>query len=102
MGYRAYADWTRIFLAEFYIALLQGEKKPSLRVVLKNLLFLATAKRAAAKRAEALLRRAMENRSSASTAPFARASTSTLAFSSMRWDGRSLPWPISGMAVTLR
>ena len=61
MGYRAYADWTRIFLAEFYIALLQGEKKPSLRVVLKNLLFLATAKRAAAKRAEALLRRAMEN-----------------------------------------
>ncbi len=61
LGYRAYADWTRIFLAEFYIALLQGEKKPSLRVVLKNLLFLATAKRAAAKRAEALLRRAMEN-----------------------------------------
>ena len=61
LGYRAYADWTRIFLAEFYIAILQGEKKPSLRVVLKNLLFLATAKRAAAKRAEALLRCAMEN-----------------------------------------
>jgi hypothetical protein len=61
LGYRAYADWTRIFLAEFYIALLLGEQKPSLRVVLKNLLFLATAKRAAAKRAEALLRRAIEN-----------------------------------------
>jgi DNA-binding winged helix-turn-helix (wHTH) protein len=61
LGYRGYADWSRIFLAEFYIALLRGERKPSLRVILKNLPFLLLAKRRAAKRALDLLGRAMEN-----------------------------------------
>jgi hypothetical protein len=59
--YRGYADWTRIFLAEFYIVLLSGSKKPSWRVVAKNLLFLLTAKRAAARKAQDLLQRAREN-----------------------------------------
>jgi hypothetical protein len=61
LGYRVYADWTRIFLAEFYLALLRGDRKPPWRVVLKNLLFLITAKRTAAKRAETLLSRAIDN-----------------------------------------
>jgi hypothetical protein len=49
----------RIYLAEFYIALLRGTKTPSVRVLLKNLLFLMHAKRVAARKGEALLRKAM-------------------------------------------
>ncbi|HKM74265.1 MAG TPA: hypothetical protein VKF83_02690 [Stellaceae bacterium] len=59
--YRGYADWTRIFIAEFYIALATGARKPPLRAVVKNLLFLAIAKSTAAKKAEALLRVAIQN-----------------------------------------
>ena len=61
LGYQAYADWTRIFLAEFYIAILQGTNKPSLQTVLRNLVFLAHAKRVAARKAEDLLQFAMRN-----------------------------------------
>lgn len=60
-GYQAYADWARILLAEFFIALAQGLKKPPLRIVLKNLLFLVRAKRMAAKTAESLLQMAMQS-----------------------------------------
>jgi len=58
-GYRSYANWGRIYLAEFYIAMLTGTRKPSLRVLLKNLLFLMRAKPTAAEKADALLREAM-------------------------------------------
>ena len=58
--YRGYADWTRVFLAEFYLALLTGARKP-LRVVMRNLFFLANAKWGAARKAEALLRKAAQN-----------------------------------------
>jgi hypothetical protein len=58
-NYPSYADLGRIYLAEFHIALLRGTKTPSLRVLLKNLLFLVHAKRVAARKAEALLREAM-------------------------------------------
>ena len=60
-GYQAYADWARIFLAEFYLALAQGAKKTSLRTVLKNFLFLAKAKPLAARKAESLLQVAIRN-----------------------------------------
>ena len=58
-GYRSYANWGRIYLAEFYIALLRSRRRPSPRVLLKNLLFLVRAKRVAVGKAEALLRKAM-------------------------------------------
>ena len=70
--------------------------------MLKNLLFLATAKRAAAKRAEALLRRAMQNPQFSEHGAFRARIDFNLGSSSRRGDGRSLPWPISGMAATLR
>ena len=60
-GYQLYADTIRVFLAEIYIALIQGGKKPPLRMVLKNLLFLVQAKVVAARRAEALLKIALRN-----------------------------------------
>jgi hypothetical protein len=60
-AYRGYADWTRVFLAEFYVALLTGVRKPSLRVVARNLAFLAAAKWGAARKAEALLLTAAKN-----------------------------------------
>lgn len=58
-GYRSYANWGRIYLAEFYIAVLTGTGKASLRVLLKNLLFLMRTKPTAAAKASALLREAM-------------------------------------------
>jgi DNA-binding winged helix-turn-helix (wHTH) protein len=58
-GYRTYAAWGRIYLAEFYIALLRRTGKPSLRVLLKNLIFLMRTKPIAARKAEALLREAV-------------------------------------------
>lgn len=58
-GYRSYANWGRIYLAEFYIAVLTGTGKPSLRVLLKSLLFLMRTKPTAAAKADALLREAM-------------------------------------------
>jgi DNA-binding winged helix-turn-helix (wHTH) protein len=58
-GYRSYANWGRIYLAEFYIALLTGNRRPSPRLLVKNLLFLVRAKRVAVRKAEALLRKAM-------------------------------------------
>lgn len=60
-GYQAYADWTRVFIAEFYVALLVGTSKPPPLVVLKNLVFLAIAKWTAAKKAESLLWAAIKN-----------------------------------------
>jgi hypothetical protein len=60
-GYQGCADWTRVFIAEFYIALLTGARKPPLRVVLKNLTFLVISKWTAAKKAEALLQVAIQN-----------------------------------------
>jgi DNA-binding winged helix-turn-helix (wHTH) protein len=58
-GNRVIADFTRLFLAEFYIALLTGSRKPSLKIVLKNLFFILHSKRIAAARAEELLMRAI-------------------------------------------
>jgi hypothetical protein len=59
--YRVGADFTRLFLAEFYIALLTGSRKPSIKTVLKNLFFIIQSKRIAAARAEELLMHAIEN-----------------------------------------
>jgi hypothetical protein len=58
-GYRSYANWGRIYLAEFYIAMLTGTRKPSLRILLRNFLFLMRAKPIAAEKADALLHQAM-------------------------------------------
>ncbi|MHC2286643.1 AAA family ATPase [Bradyrhizobium barranii] len=58
-GYRSYANWGRIYLAEFYIAMLTGTKKPSLRILLRNFLFLMRAKPIAAEKADTLLHQAM-------------------------------------------
>jgi hypothetical protein len=60
-GYQAFADWTRMILAEVYIDLLQGTRKLAIGVVLKNLFFLLYARRVAPKRAELLLRTALRN-----------------------------------------
>jgi len=60
-GYQAFADWTRMILAEFYIDLLQGTRKFAIGVVLKNLFFLLYARRVAPKRAELLLTAALRN-----------------------------------------
>ena len=59
--YRVVADIARLFLAEFYLALLTGSRKPSIRTVLKNLFFIIHSKRIAAVRAEELLMHAIEN-----------------------------------------
>jgi tetratricopeptide (TPR) repeat protein len=59
--YPGYADWTRVFLAEFYVALLTGARKPPFRVVVRNLFSLAIAKWGAARKAEPLLRKAAQN-----------------------------------------
>jgi hypothetical protein len=59
IGWRTYAAWGRIYLAEFYITLLRGIGKPSPGVLLKNLLFLLRTRPVAARKAEALLREAM-------------------------------------------
>jgi hypothetical protein len=60
-GYQAFADWTRMILAELYIDLLQGKRKFATGIVLKNLFSLLYAKRMAPKRAERLLRVALRN-----------------------------------------
>jgi class 3 adenylate cyclase len=69
LGYRAYADFTRLFLAEIYLALLRSRAKtllhsrakPPLRVVLANLWFLTKVKRVGPKRVAALLNSALRN-----------------------------------------
>jgi hypothetical protein len=58
---RVIADFTRLFLAEFYVALLTGSRKPSLKTVVKNLVFIIQSKRIAAARAEELLMHAIES-----------------------------------------
>jgi len=62
-GYQGFADFGRIYLAEFYIALSQktDRRPPPLSVVLKNLWFLVRAKPMAARRAHALLEVARRN-----------------------------------------
>jgi hypothetical protein len=61
LGYRAYADFTRLFLAEIYLSLLQPRANPPVRFLLANFRFLAMPKRVAAKKVEALLRTALRN-----------------------------------------
>ena len=69
LGYRAYADFTRLFLAEIYLALLQSRAKtilhsrakPPLRVLLANLWFFAKVKRVGPKRVATLLNSALRN-----------------------------------------
>jgi hypothetical protein len=58
-NYRVYANFARIYLAEFYVALVCGTRKPTLLTLLKNLTFLIRVKRGAAGSAEKLLRQAM-------------------------------------------
>jgi DNA-binding winged helix-turn-helix (wHTH) protein/tetratricopeptide (TPR) repeat protein len=58
-NYRFYANFARTYLAEFYVALLRGTRKPTLRTLLKNFVFLIRTRSRAAGRAEKLLRQAM-------------------------------------------
>jgi hypothetical protein len=60
-GYQAYADFTRTYLAEIYLALLRAKTRPPLRVLLGNLRFLLTVKRTAPRKAMALLNTALRN-----------------------------------------
>jgi hypothetical protein len=60
-GIQSLADLTRLYLAEFYVALLLGPGKLSFGMTLKNLFFILNAKRVAAKKAEALLSAALRN-----------------------------------------
>jgi DNA-binding winged helix-turn-helix (wHTH) protein len=55
------ADYARLFLAEFYIALISGSRKVPMIAALKNLVFLAKSRWIAPGRAEKLLMRAIEN-----------------------------------------
>lgn len=75
--YRVVADIARLFLAEFYLALLTGSRKPSIRTVLKNLFFIIHSKRIAAVRAEELLMHAIENPMFSERGVFTPASPST-------------------------
>jgi tetratricopeptide (TPR) repeat protein len=59
--YQAAADFTRLFLAEFYLALMTGGRKPSMGTVLRNAFFIMRSRRIAPERAEALLMRAIQN-----------------------------------------
>jgi hypothetical protein len=59
--YSALATWARVFLAEVYLEMVAGQKKPSLRVMLRNLPFLVRALPFAASRALDLLMRASAN-----------------------------------------
>jgi tetratricopeptide (TPR) repeat protein len=60
-SYQAYADFTRLLLAEFYIELLCGAKKLSIGAIMKSPIFILRAKRGASRRAETLLRMALRN-----------------------------------------
>jgi hypothetical protein len=60
-GYQAGGDFSRLYLAEFYIALLRRTGRMSLVRVLKSPLFILNARRVAAKRADALLTAARRN-----------------------------------------
>jgi hypothetical protein len=61
LGYRAYADFTRLFLAEIYLSLLQPRAKQKLRFLLMKVWLFAMTKRIAAKKVEALLHHAIRN-----------------------------------------
>jgi class 3 adenylate cyclase len=60
-GYQVYADWARLFLAEFYVSLLHGARRLSFGVIMKHPLFILNAKRVAPKKADSLLRVALKN-----------------------------------------
>jgi DNA-binding winged helix-turn-helix (wHTH) protein/tetratricopeptide (TPR) repeat protein len=61
LEYRVGADYARLFLAEFYIALISRSRKAPMIAVLKNLLFLVKSRWIAPERAEELLTRAIQN-----------------------------------------
>jgi tetratricopeptide (TPR) repeat protein len=61
-GYRAAADWGRIYLAEVYLELLTSKQKPPLGTVLRNLTFLVRVLPFAPQRALNLLTKASENK----------------------------------------
>ncbi|MBV8526467.1 MAG: hypothetical protein JOY71_30870 [Acetobacteraceae bacterium] len=58
---RPYADFTRISLAECYIELLRGNRRRVPAVPARNILFLARLRLGAKRRAEVLLRTALQN-----------------------------------------
>jgi len=61
LGYRAYADFTRLFLAEIYLAFLRSRAKAPLRLLLANLRLFAMPKRVVANKVMVLLNSALRN-----------------------------------------
>jgi hypothetical protein len=60
-GYRAAADWYRLFLCEIYLEIISGKEKPPLDVLMRNALTLVVVMLTAQKRITALVARVREN-----------------------------------------
>jgi len=60
-GYRAAADWYRMFLCEIYLEIISGKEKPPLNVLIRNALTLVIVTLSAQKRVTALVARVREN-----------------------------------------
>lgn len=60
-GYRAAADWYRLFLAEIYLEMISGAEKPPARILLRNLLTLVKVMFTAQKRILLLVERVRQN-----------------------------------------
>ena len=60
-GYRAAADWYRLFLAEIYLEMISGAEKPPARILLRNLLTLVKVMFTAQKRILSLVERVRQN-----------------------------------------
>ena len=60
-GYRASADWCRLFLCEIYLDILSGTGKPSLGLFLRNFRSLASVLTFGAKRIRALIEQVRSN-----------------------------------------
>ena len=60
-GYRAAADWFRMFLCEIYLEIISGNERPSPRILAKNILTLAAVMFTAQKRICALVERVRQS-----------------------------------------
>jgi class 3 adenylate cyclase len=60
-GYRAAADWCRLFLSEIYIEIISGNERPPAKVLARNLHTLAAVMFTAERRVHALIREVRQN-----------------------------------------
>ena len=60
-GYRAAADWYRMFLCEIYLEIISGKEKPPLNVLIRNALTLVIVTLSAQRRVTSFVARAREN-----------------------------------------